>query len=131
LTCVDEWPAGRLDPVSIALGQLPARAGSVQRLIAEHVRLLLGLRQAKGEMRPVPYATSAPVRCGLAADKPSASRVLRSLVTFAVLADGGRLPPQRPGIDGTKLYGPPGDLAVTDFGDEARRAEVSALLGKI
>src|SRR3954451_8869692 len=37
---------GQLEPVDVELGPLPPHAGSVMRGIAEHMRLLMGLRQA-------------------------------------------------------------------------------------
>jgi hypothetical protein len=89
--------------------------------IAEHMRLLMGLRLALGDDRPLPYATSMAVRYRVAPDKGTASKALRSLVKFGVIDEVGALPPLRKGIDGTKLYAPPA-AKVVDLHDEQEAA---------
>ncbi|MDP1857211.1 MAG: hypothetical protein Q8K82_00990 [Gemmatimonadaceae bacterium] len=86
---------------------MPAHAGQVMRAMGAHIRLLMGLRRAAGDYRPLPYALSEAVRAGVAKDKPTASRARASLVDGKVIAHVGQLPPLRPGLDGTKLYAPP------------------------
>jgi hypothetical protein len=61
----------------VVLGPIPAHFGPVQRAIAKDVQLLVGLRLAEGEDRPLPYPASAAVAAGLAGDKIQASRALR------------------------------------------------------
>ncbi len=77
------------------------------RAMADHMRLLMGLRRAANDYRPLPYALSEAVRAGFAKDKATASRARAALVDAKVIAPAGQLPPLRPGRDGTKLYVPP------------------------
>lgn len=98
---------GQLQPLHVPLGEMPAYAGQVMRAMGDHIRLLIGLRRAAGDYRPLPYALSEAVRAGVAKDKPTASRARASLVDGKVIAHVGQLPPLRPGLDGTKLYAPP------------------------
>jgi hypothetical protein len=58
---LDEYRRGNLTPVDVELGEMPDRAGAVMIAVAEHMRLLMGLRLALGEDRPLPYAASMPV----------------------------------------------------------------------
>jgi hypothetical protein len=103
---VDQHREGRLSPAGVELGELPSRAGTVQRGIAEHMKLLMGLRRAVGDERPLPYATSMAVDAGLAPDKGTASKAIRALVRLGVVDHVGSLPPR--GLpNGTKLYAPP------------------------
>jgi hypothetical protein len=74
--------------------------------VARDLRLLMGLRLAVDEHRPLPYATTlCAQRCGLR-DPKQASRVLRALVRLGVIDHVGSLP-ARGKPDGTKLYAPP------------------------
>jgi hypothetical protein len=76
------------------------------RAIAAHMRLLMGLWLAMGDERPLPYATSVPVEAGIAPDKGTASKAIRTLVATGVIRYVGTLPPR--GLpNGTKLYSPP------------------------
>lgn len=111
---VGEWQDGRLTPAEITLGTMPTRAGDAQRAVADHMRLLMGLRLAAGDARPLPYAASMAVRAGLVPDKGTASAAIRALVRMKVIAHVGELPKTRPGIDGTKLYAPPEQVVTTD-----------------
>ena len=76
--------------------------------VAGHIKLLMGLRWALGDDRPLPYATSVPVRAGLVPDQRAASKALRRLTAHGVIRYVGSLPPTKPGLNGTKLYAPPG-----------------------
>ena len=108
---VSEWQEGLRTPAEVTFGPMPARAGEIQRNVADHMRLLMGLRIAAGDERPLPYAASMPVKAGLAPDKGTASQAIRALVRMGVVEHVGELPRTRHGIDGTKLYGIPGVTA--------------------
>jgi hypothetical protein len=74
--------------------------------VAADIRLLLGLRLAVSEDRPLPYSTGfCAERCGLR-DKREASRILRQLERLGVIKCVGRMKP-RGKPDGTKLYAAP------------------------
>jgi hypothetical protein len=74
--------------------------------VAADIRLLLGLRLAVDEDRPLPYSTRfCAERCGLH-DQAQASRVLRALERVGVVERAGTLDP-RGKPDGTKLYQAP------------------------
>src|SRR5205085_2462966 len=79
------WRARELEPVDVVLGKLPPHAGVVMRNIADHMRLLMGLRLAVGDDRPLPYAASLAVKAGYAADKGTAGVALNSLVRGGVV----------------------------------------------
>lgn len=97
---------GTLQPVDVALGELPAGASDAMRAVAADVRLLLGLRLAVDDDRPLPYSTRfCAERCGLR-DQAQASRVLRALERVGVVKCAGTLEP-RGKPDGTKLYQAP------------------------
>jgi hypothetical protein len=64
------------------------------RDVAEDIRLLIGLRLAVDEHRPLPYSTRfCAERCGLH-DQAHASRVLRQLERAGVVERGGTLDPR-------------------------------------
>jgi len=95
-----------LEPLDVALGELPTGASVAMRRVADDIRLLLGLRLAVDEDRPLPYSTRfCAERCGLH-DQAHASRVLRQLEQAGVIERGGTLTP-RGKPDGTKLYRAP------------------------
>ena len=97
----------RLEPVDVRLGQLPANASPAMREGADDIRLLLGLRLAVDDDRPLPYSTRfCAERCGLH-DQAHASRILRRLVEAGVIRHAESLEP-RGKRDGTKCYGAPG-----------------------
>jgi hypothetical protein len=97
---------GELEPIDVALGGLPAGASEAMRDVAADIRLLLGLRLAVDEDRPLPYsARFCAERCGLR-DHGQASRVLRALEQAGVVQCVGTLKP-RGKPDGTKLYQAP------------------------
>ncbi len=106
---LDRYKAGTLEPEEPALGEMPERPGSAMAGIATHMKLLMGLRRANGDYRPLPYATSMAVRAGLVADKGTASKAIRRLVAAGVVERGDSLKPSRKGLDGTKTYAPPGE----------------------
>ena len=88
---------------------MPPGAGRLMCAAAEDMRLLMGLRLAVDDDRPLPYAASfAAWRLGLGRDKRRASRVIRALVRAGVVEEVGALPriPDGP-PNGTKLYAPP------------------------
>jgi hypothetical protein len=109
---IEAHKRGQLEPEEVTLGEIPVHAGAVARAIAEHMRLLIGLRYAANERRPLPYATSFAVACGVAQDKGTASKAIGALVRAGVVEHVGSMPPMRPGLDGTKLYAPPANVAV-------------------
>jgi hypothetical protein len=97
---------GLLEPVDVTLGELPPAASPAMRRVARDIRLLLGLRLAVDEDRPLPYATRfCAERCGLR-HHTQASRVLRQLVDAGVIVPAGAMPARGKG-DGTKLYRAP------------------------
>ena len=103
---VRDHDAGLLKPVDVQLGELPADASKAMRRVAEDIRLLLGLRLAVDEDRPLPYSTRfCAERCGLR-DPAHASRVLHQLVDAGVLESAGTLKPRGMPF-GTKLYRAP------------------------
>jgi hypothetical protein len=90
----------------VALGELPAGASRAMHEVAADIRLLIGLRLAVDEDRPLPYSTRfCAERCGLH-DQAHASRVLRQLEQAGVVERAGTLDP-RGKPDGTKLYQAP------------------------
>jgi hypothetical protein len=99
------YERGDLEPVDVELGEMPSYAGHAMQAAAADIALLIGLRLAVDEGRPLPYATSfAAERLGLV-DKGHASRALRSLVKAGVVLYVGRLPRRPNGPrEGTKLY---------------------------
>lgn len=97
---------GELQPVDVRLGELPPNASPAMRDVAGDIRLLIGLRLAVDEDRPLPYSTRfCAERCGLR-DQAQASRVLRALERVGVVKCAGTLEP-RGKPDGTKLYQAP------------------------
>lgn len=103
---IELYERGKLVPAEVTLGPLPGAAGEAMRKAAADIELLIGLRLAVDDDRPLPYATSfARDRLGLC-NKSHASRVLRSLVEAGVIVDAGELPKRGKG-NGTKTYAPP------------------------
>ena len=110
---------GLLEPIEVELGDLPAvgmRAPcfdggfavvtEAMHRVAADLCLLIGLRLAVNEERPLPYSTRfCAERCGLR-DHRQASRVLRALERVGVIQCVGTLKP-RGRRDGTKLYEAP------------------------
>ena len=106
LGLIRDHDRGELEPVDVPLGELPADASPAMRRVAEDIRLLIGLRLAVDEDRPLPYATRfCAERCGLR-HHTQASRVLRQLVEAGVVEPAGAMPARGKG-DGTKLYQAP------------------------
>jgi hypothetical protein len=119
LGLVRDYEAGKLEPVDVKLGTLPP-AGQHARdfrgravlvteamhAVAADIRLLLGLRQAVDEDRPLPYSTRfCAERCGLR-HHGHAGRVLRRLEAIGIVKVAGSMKP-RGKPDGTKLYEAP------------------------
>jgi hypothetical protein len=97
---------GELEPADVQLGVLPANASKAMRRVAEDIRLLIGLRLAVDEYRPLPYSTRfCAERCGLR-HHTQASRVLRDLERAGVVKCAEPLKPRGKG-DGTKTYRAP------------------------
>jgi len=106
------YEAGRLKPIPVQLGELPAAAGKDERRVAEDMALLIGLRLAVDDRRPLPYSTTfAAGRMGWTAkgrpDASRASKALRSLVAAGVIVHAYTLKPRPGKPDGTKTYAPP------------------------
>jgi hypothetical protein len=98
---------GELEPVDVRLGELPESATAAMLKVAENIRLLLGLRLAVSEDRPLPYSTRFCAElCGLR-DHREASRVLGQLEQAGVIQCAGKLKPRGMPF-GTKLYQAPG-----------------------
>jgi hypothetical protein len=99
---------GLLHPLPAGLGSLPANATESLRLVAEDMALLIGLRLAVDEDRPLLYSASfCAWRMGWALpdgqpDKKRAARVIRRLVDAGVIAWVGVMP-----RSGTYTYAPP------------------------
>lgn len=105
---LEEWKAGRLDPVAVRLGELPADATEDMRRVAEHLRLLLGLRLAAGEPRPLPYAVRwAAEQLGWGRNYRRASRALLRLQEAGVIVYADSMPARGAQYRGTKLYAAP------------------------
>ena len=116
---VRDYEQGLLKPVPIVLGELPT-VGTVasdfkgdpvivteaMQLVAADIRLLLGLRLAVSEDRPLPYSVRlCAERCRLRSHQ-EASRVLRALERLEVIRCVGKMKP-RGQPHGTKLYAAP------------------------
>jgi hypothetical protein len=116
---VRDWEQGLLKPVEVQLGELSAvgsravdfKGGEVvvteaMERVAADIRLLLGLRLAVSEDRPLPYSTRfCAERCRLRGHQ-EASRVLRALERLGVVECVGKMQP-RGQPHGTKLYAAP------------------------
>jgi hypothetical protein len=103
---IRDHDAGLLEPVDVELGPLPANASAAMRRVAADIGLLIGLRLAVDEVRPLPYSTRfCAERCGLH-DQAHASRVLRQLEQAGVIGSAGAMT-ARGKPDGTKLYQAP------------------------
>jgi len=116
---VRDWEQGLLKPINVELGELP-EVGTVvadfkgdpvivteaMHRVAADVRLLLGLRLAVSEDRPLPYSTRfCAVRCRLRGHQ-EASRVLRALEKLGVVVCPGAMK-ARGQPRGTKLFAAP------------------------
>lgn len=109
-----EYNAGDRAPEEVELGELPQNATADMRLVANDVRLLIGLRLAAGDDRPLPYsARFAAGRIGWR-DPRRASRALRKLCLAGVILDAGSLPP-RGQPNGTKTYAPPSGPGAVEY----------------
>jgi hypothetical protein len=107
-----EWRDNKLDPIDVRLGDMPDWANSAMRAIADHMRLLMGLRLTRGDDRPLPYALSLAVSAGVAANPTAASRAIGQLVRAGVIVKCDPLPPLA-GRRGTNTYAPPAAAVTT------------------
>jgi len=95
---LERHEVGLLLPHQVALGSLPLGATESMRLVAEDMALLLGLRIAVDEDRPLMYSTRfCAWRMGWKLtsgewDKRRASRVLTKLVSAGVIRHVGDMP---------------------------------------
>jgi hypothetical protein len=98
---------GRLVPAPVALGEMPPDATGDMRRVAGHLGLLLGLRAAAGELRPLPYSSRWSAReLGWGENRRRAQRAIRALCEAGVIECVGELP-RRGQPYGTRLYAPP------------------------
>ena len=110
---------GLLMPHPVSLGSMPVERTESMRLVAEDIALLLGLRIAVDEDRPLMYSTRfCAWRMGWRLssgewDKKRASRVINKLVSAGVIRHVGDMPGS-----GTRLYAPPLQPAVVRPGPE-------------
>lgn len=103
---IADHEAGKLTPIEVRLGELPASVTGDMRRIAHDLRTLMGLRLAVGEDRPVPYASRwAAERMGWK-DHRRAARALRRLCKAGVVRYAGSMPARGKG-DGTRTYASP------------------------
>jgi hypothetical protein len=109
---IAEHEARLLTPVDIRLdlSELGPRATTMRR-VALDMQLLMGLRAAVDEYRPLPYSASLCARRNGLHDERHASRVLRTLEKRKVIRSvdplDPRLTPDRTKLrDGTKCYEP-------------------------
>jgi putative DNA primase/helicase len=120
-----EYEAGRLTPANVPLGELPIDVTDDARLVAEHMQLLIGLRAAVCEDRPLPYSARwAAKRLGWGTNHRRASRAIRSLCVAGVIDDAEPMP-ARGKPNGTKTYAPP--LAVASANVDAIEHEAVAV----
>jgi len=98
----------RRQPEPVELGPMPGGASDDMRLIAEDMRLLLGLFRSAGETRPMPYAcTWAAERMGWGRKAfKRANRAILALSRGGVVWHAATLRPQG-AANGTKCYLPP------------------------
>ena len=111
--------AGALEPRPVALGPMPADVTESMRLVAEDIKLLLGLQLAVDDDRPLMYSIRfCAWRMGWRTasgdwDKKRASRVLAKLRQAGVISWVGELPRSK-----TRLYTAPLEPAVVRPGPE-------------
>ena len=102
-----DWREGRLDPEPVELGELPEDATADMRRVAEDMRLLMGLRLAAGEDRPLPYSTRfAAERMRWGENRKRAQRAIDRLCEASVIEYSGSLPPSGQPY-GTRTYSAP------------------------
>jgi hypothetical protein len=117
-----EYDAGELAPEDAALGALPLDASDDMRRVAADMRLLIGLRLAVGEDRPLPYsARLAAERMGWK-DPRRASRAIKRLCRAGVIDYAGSLPARGQPF-GTKTYAPPLPISTNTIEDESIAVE--------
>jgi hypothetical protein len=119
---LSEYEEGTLAPEQLELGPMPANATPDMKLVAQHMRLLMGLRLAVGDARPLPYsARFAAARFGWRHPE-RASRAIRQLCASGIIRYAGSLEPKgKP--NGTRTYEPPLPLAASTIENESVRVE--------
>ena len=109
---LEDYRAGRLRPVPIQLGPMPAHARPRHRAIAADIALRIGLMRADGDDRPLPYACSEAVREGHVENARQANDAIQWLMRHGVIAGAGVLQ-RRPGMRyGTRRFTPPSAAAL-------------------
>ncbi len=104
---------GLLSPLPVRLGALPESASDSMRAVADDIALLVGLRLAVDEDRPLLYSTSFCAwrmdwkDASGAPDKRRASRVINKLLDAGVVECVGTMP-----RTGTRLFSAPSAGAV-------------------
>jgi hypothetical protein len=94
---IDSYESGQLAPTSVHLGKLPRMAPENERLVAADIALLIGLRRAVGETRPLIYSRGFLCeRMGWdkGHSKSTADRILKRLLRWGVVERGPDLPGQ-------------------------------------
>jgi hypothetical protein len=66
---LEDYRAGRIEPVPIRLGPMPPHARPIHEAIAADIALRLGLMRADRDERALPYACSEAVAAGHATDR--------------------------------------------------------------
>jgi hypothetical protein len=96
---------GAINPEPVAL-DLPTGTPSTVARVADDVALLIGLRLAVGDSRPLPYAVRWRAR-DLGLSPATVGRALVSLVSIGALDRGEPMPPLPGRSKGTATYLPP------------------------
>jgi hypothetical protein len=110
----------------VELGRLPERTSPDMRRLADDMVLLMGLRLAAGEDRPLPYSTRfAAERMGWRSNHRRANRAILRLCEAGVIFCTGSLPPRGQPY-GTKTYAPPLGVGASVVEGEAVVIEASA-----
>lgn len=100
------YQRGELKPATVDVPAMPPGAGALMKAISADMQLLMGLRIAAGDDRPLPYAASMAVRRGLTDDKSAAAESLSRLVRRGVWQRGKSLAPRFRTFEGTRTYAP-------------------------
>ena len=102
------YEAGLLEPRAVGLGAMPAGASEAMRAVADDIALLIGLRMAVEDDRPLIYSARFRAwRMGWTIlscewDKRRANRVINKLLEAGVIEWVGEMPRSK-----ARLYAPP------------------------